>query len=100
MRRPRKSDPGDDGPNELKGTSGRDLICGFGGNDIIRGLGGRGRDPSRSWQDLVYAGPEDDVFSAGGDGRKDIVWGGRGRDTGSYDPQLDSVHEFEGDPDR
>ena len=31
---------GDNGPNRLTGTPGRDVICGLGGNDILAGLGG------------------------------------------------------------
>jgi dipeptidyl aminopeptidase/acylaminoacyl peptidase len=91
---------GDSRPNTLTGTAGRDRICGFSGNDTIRGLEGRDQVFAGPGNDTVYGGRDDDDIRAGGDGRRDRVWGGRGMDTGTYDAVLDSMHEFEGDPDR
>jgi len=50
----------DVGPDDIVGTSGRDVIDGLGGNDVIDGRGGR---------DLVCGGPG-----------RDFIGGGRGTD--------------------
>jgi len=84
---------------ELWGTKKADVICGLGGNDIIRGLGGKDEIYPGSGKDLVYAGAGDDVIVVGGDGTRDIAWGERGANTGTYDPRLDVVHQLL-DPDR
>lgn len=63
---------GTDGPDQLRGTPGNDVICGLGGDDLLRGRGGR---------DRLIGGPGDDLLrGAGGD---DLLIGGPGRDTGN-----------------
>jgi Ca2+-binding RTX toxin-like protein len=60
---------GTDGPDNLNGTPGADIIYARGGNDSIRGHDGN---------DVVYAGGGNDV-ARGGPGN-DVVYGGAGND--------------------
>jgi len=62
---------GHNGPNELNGTPGRDVICGLGGDDTLRGFGGRDIIRGGGGDDILYGGPgADRVF---GDHGEDIV---------------------------
>lgn len=65
------ADLGVRGPDTLVGTSKADTIRGFGGNDVLRGKRGA---------DHLYGGPGNDRIRAGNDGKKDLAYGGRGRD--------------------
>ena len=60
---------GDDGANDLRGTSGKDRIVGKGGNDFLSGLAGK---------DLIQGGPGNDILSGGS--HADRLYGGDGRD--------------------
>ena len=62
---------GTSGPDTLVGTRKADVIHGFGGDDVLRGA--RGADES-------YGGRGNDLVGAGKDGKKDLVYGGPGRD--------------------
>jgi hypothetical protein len=78
---------GTTGPDRLRGTSKRDVICGHGGNDFIR---------ARRRGDIVYGGPgADRIYGnrgrdhlAGGAGRDHLV-GGRGHDVVRGGPGRD-----------
>lgn len=84
----------------LKGTPGKDVICGFGGDDTIRGLGGNDIIFPGRGNDTVYAGPGDDLVFAAGDQGRDVIYGGTGTNTGTYDIHYDVVHDFAPDPDQ
>jgi Ca2+-binding RTX toxin-like protein len=60
---------GNNFPNLLRGTSGRDVIKGLGSLDALYGLGGN---------DKLYGGPGNDLV-VGGKGR-DQLWGNSGND--------------------
>jgi Ca2+-binding RTX toxin-like protein len=77
--RPACTITGTNGPDELKGTAGPDVICGLGGDDEIDGRGG---------EDVIFAGKGNDEID-GGDG-DDALHGGPGRDTLS-DPSGENV---------
>lgn len=62
---------GTDGPDRLRGTRGRDILCGFGGVDDI--------DPDAG-SDVVDGGPANDRLTTR-DFTYDLVRGGTGRDT-------------------
>lgn len=87
---------GDDGPDVIRGTKKRDVICpdegndriyGRGGNDYILGglgrdklYGGDGNDTFRAWggNDRVFGENGDDVLN--GEIGNDVLVGGPGRD--------------------
>jgi purple acid phosphatase-like protein/hemolysin type calcium-binding protein len=88
---------GTNGPDRLVGTRRRDVICGLGGADVLVGRGG---------DDILSGGPGDDVLRPGAgrdkalgdggndliearDGRRDLLYGGRGADRARVDRRLD-----------
>jgi hypothetical protein len=103
---------GTSGNDRLTGTSKRDVICGLGGNDVIRGRGGNDVIYGGSGNDRIYGGSGNDLLHGqsgndrldGGPGRdriygdsgrdsirardkrrRDLIVGGRGRDTARVD---------------
>ena len=87
----------------LRGTRHRDVICGLGGNDVIRGLqgndviyGGPGRDIIEGGlgNDVLRGGSGNDTFRVR-DGRRDVVFGGRGSDLAIADKNRDRLVSIE-----
>jgi Ca2+-binding RTX toxin-like protein len=87
---------GDDGPDVIKGTRRRDVICPDEGNDIVYGRGGNDVLFGGNGVDRLYGGPGEDEFHSwrgndrlfgeegndrlNGEIGNDIVVGGPGRD--------------------
>jgi Ca2+-binding RTX toxin-like protein len=78
---------GDEGSNQLRGTSGRDVIVGLGGNDIILTGGGNDLVCGKGGRDVIRGGPGDDLLSGNrgrdriiGVGGDDLIRGGRRND--------------------
>jgi hypothetical protein len=69
---------GDNGPNRLPGTPGRDVICGLGGNDILAGLGGNDVLRGGAGNDTLNGTDGNDRLN-GNDGN-DRLNGGTGND--------------------
>jgi Ca2+-binding RTX toxin-like protein len=76
---------GTDGPDQLRGTPGPDVIYGGGGDDSITGLNGG---------DRLCGGPGDDVISGGL--RGDRISGGPGNDTISGGTGSDHLYGDDG----
>ena len=97
---------GRDGDDEIRGLGGSDMIYGGPGNDVIYGgpggdmpvFGEDGDDviyggPGRDWmldgnegEDVIYGGPGNDKeLRGGGDGQRDKIYCGKGRDTYTAD---------------
>ena len=91
---------GTSGDDELRGTSGADVICGRGGDDRIYGGAGSDRITGDRGRDVIDGGPGDDtifgnlgddVIDGGpGDDRINVVGGGR--DIVRCGRGIDSVH--------
>jgi Ca2+-binding RTX toxin-like protein len=62
---------GTDGHDDLRGTSGDDVICALGGGDSVSG---------RRGDDIIYLGGGEDGFDGGGG--NDVVYGQGGADSG------------------
>jgi hypothetical protein len=87
---------GDDGPDIIKGTKRRDVICPDEGNDVVYGRGGNDVLFGGNGVDRLYGGPGDDEFHAwrgndklfgeegndrlNGEIGNDLLVGGPGRD--------------------
>jgi Ca2+-binding RTX toxin-like protein len=87
---------GDDGPDVIKGTKKRDVICPDEGNDVVYGRGGNDVIFGGNGMDRLYGGPGDDEFHAwrgndqvfgeegndrlNGEIGNDLLVGGPGRD--------------------
>ena len=87
---------GDDGPNTIRGTNKRDVICADEGNDVVYGKGGNdwlfggpgvnklfggpGDDQLRGWElkDQLYGEEGDDLLN--GELGNDLIVGGPGKD--------------------
>src|SRR5436309_1164489 len=78
---------GDDGPNQLVGTSKPDVLDGRGGNDILEGLAGN---------DTLLGGDGDDRLD-GGTGA-DQMSGGSGNDVYVVDNVKDTIIETQFNP--
>lgn len=85
---------GGNGNDRLFGQNGVDRIFGNAGNDRL--VGGYGRDTlvGGTGSDTLLGGPDNDTIFAR-DGRKDVVDGGRGRDTATLDRRLDRYGSVE-----
>jgi len=74
---------GEDGDDEIRALGGSELIFGGSGNDII--YGGPGDDAyltGSEGKDVIYGGPGDDTkLDEAGDGQRDKVYCGEGRDS-------------------
>lgn len=68
---------GDEGRNNLDGTSGDDVICGLGGQDRMRGLGGNDTLIGGEGNDRLDGGAGNDALD-GGPGRDLALYGGSG----------------------
>ena len=97
---------GKDGDDDIRGLGGSDMIYGGLGSDVIYGgpggdmpVFGQGGDdviyggPGRDWmldgnegEDVIYGGPGNDLELLGaGDGQRDEIYCGKGRDTYTAD---------------
>ena len=79
---------GDNGNNQIVGSSGNDIIFANGGNDTVNSLAGDDTIFAGSGNDLINAGAGDDFIDAGtgndvieGGGGNDIIYAGDGNDT-------------------
>jgi Tol biopolymer transport system component len=103
---------GTGGDDLLTGTPRRDVICGGLGDDTLRGLAGGDRLDGGFGADLVDGGAGGDTVVGGydrdilrggtgndvlqaGDGVRDVVDGGAGRDAARFDARLDRVRSIE-----
>jgi Ca2+-binding RTX toxin-like protein len=77
---------GGGGNDSLSGGTGADVLAGDAGNDTLRG----GAD-----FDTMFGGANDDTFFASGDGSRDFVYGGSGRDTADVDNRGSSIFFWE-----
>jgi Bacterial Ig domain/RTX calcium-binding nonapeptide repeat (4 copies)/Calcineurin-like phosphoesterase len=91
------------GDDEIHALGGDDLVRGLGGNDVLDGGtgsdrldGGPGDDAVRGGlgRDILLGGPGRDRLDAL-DGTRDVVRGGRGRDSGRVDRRLDDARGLE-----
>ena len=73
---------GTSGPDDLVGTDNDDVIHASGGADYVSGLAG---------PDLVYAGAGNDTISSAGDGVRDVVKCGIGKNDTAYVDKIDWV---------
>ena len=64
----------------LTGTGGDDLIVAGGGTQTVRGLGGGDALSGSRRRDRIYGGSGDDLINAQGDGKRDAIDCGPGRD--------------------
>ena len=71
---------GNRGNDVLRGGRGRDLIRGGGGNDLLRGQGGADRLYGEGGRNRVLGNAGNDYIDVAGNGARDFVNGGRGRD--------------------
>ena len=83
---------GTSGSDVLNGTAGRDLIYGYGGGDTMYGGDGNDMIYGGDGSDLMYGGAGDDGLVGGGDGDK--MYGGLGNDTYYVNVAADQVFEF------
>jgi uncharacterized repeat protein (TIGR01451 family) len=90
---------GGDGDDRLEGRAGDDRVDGEAGADFV--FGGAGDDrviggDDGDWlkggagADVLNAGPGDDVLLGRGDGTRDVLKGGPGKDQGLLDAGLDA----------
>src|SRR5215217_6256218 len=82
----------------LRGTEKGDRLAGEDGDDEIRALGGSELIFGGSGNDIIYGGPGDDAYLTGSEG-KDVIYGGPGDDTKldeAGDGQRDKVYCGEG----
>ena len=85
---------GDDGPDVIKGTKKRDVICPDEGNDVVYGRGGNDVIFGGNGVDRLYGGPGRDVLIGASqddcmvatDGEVDKLKGNRGHDRYEADP--------------
>ena len=107
---------GDDGPDLIKGTKKRDVICPDEGNDVVYGRGGNDVLMGGNGVDRLYGGPGDDEFHAWqgndrlfgeeGDDRlngeigKDLLVGGPGRDVLIGASEADCLVATDGEVDK
>ena len=74
---------GEDGEDQVRGLGAGDFIFGGSGNDVI--YGGTGRDNplvGDEGNDVIYGGPGNDIELPGdGDGQRDKLYCGEGRDS-------------------
>ena len=82
---------GNDNPETINGTSGKDVIVALGGNDTINGKGGDDVICTGSGKDKTYGGAGHDTINTGGG--KDIAYGGAGDDGLWGDPSADGANE-------
>ena len=106
---------GDDGPDVIKGTKKRDVICPDEGNDIVYGRGGNDVLFGGNGADRLYGGPGDDEFHSwrgndrlfgeegndrlNGEIGNDIIVGGPGRDVLIGADQDDCLVAIDGEVD-
>lgn len=74
----------------LTGTDKSDNLDGMEGDDEIRGLGGDDFISGGTGNDTVYGGPGDDIIHTGGDGEREELYCGEGKDNFLAD-KLDYV---------
>ncbi|HEX2025107.1 MAG TPA: calcium-binding protein [Actinomycetota bacterium] len=107
---------GDDGPDVIKGTKKRDVICPDEGNDVIYGRGGNDVLMGGLGTDRLYGGPGDDEFHAwkgndklfgeegndrlNGEIGNDLLVGGPGRDVLIGASEDDCLVATDGEVDR
>ena len=90
---------GEDGEDEVRGLGAGDFIFGGSGNDVI--YGGPGRDNplvGDEGDDVIYGGDGDDAVLMGDEGN-DVIYGGPGNDIelhGDGDGQRDKLYCGEG----
>jgi Ca2+-binding RTX toxin-like protein len=107
---------GDDGPDVIKGTKRRDVICPDEGNDVVYGRGGNDVIFGGNGVDRLFGGPGDDEFHAwrgndkvfgeegndwvNGEIGNDLVVGGPGRDVLWGASENDCLVATDGEVDR
>jgi Ca2+-binding RTX toxin-like protein len=107
---------GDDGPDVIRGTQKRDVICPDEGNDIVYGRGGNDVLFGGDGVDRLYGGPGDDEFHSwrgndrlfgeegndhvNGEIGNDILVGGPGRDVLIGASEADCLVAADGEVDK
>ena len=71
---------GNRGNDLLRGGRGGDILHGGGGQDVLRGQGGRDRLYGEGGRNVVFGNAGADYIDVSGNGIRDTVNGGRGRD--------------------
>jgi Ca2+-binding RTX toxin-like protein len=80
---------GNDRPNKLQGTGGKDVLLGRGGGDRLYGKGGNDRLSGDAGRDRLYGGAGSDALSGGAG--NDRLSGGPGRDKIQGGPGNDVI---------
>ena len=97
-RQPRITNPcrfvGTSRNDTLKGSPFLDFIVGLRGDDVLRGGGGRDKLTGGAGRDVLEGGEGADTLIAR-DGRRDVVLGGKGKDSARVDRGLDDVSGIE-----
>jgi Ca2+-binding RTX toxin-like protein len=86
---------GTDGPDDLNGTPGADLIYARGGNDTVRAHDGSDVVYAGRGNDVVRGGPGNDAIYAGSG--NDVTWPGAGADVQYGGEGNDILHALAND---